>query len=258
MMETTATYKENGFYLARQVFNDADLAPIAHILEKFHEKWKVSNKDFYESHAINSAYVTQKGMLPSEERVKLFNFISDKKILKALSENVSDKLAFMGTQLFFDPLNKEQKNYWHRDIQYNTLTLEEQKAIFDKQNALHVRIPLKDENGIEVVPGTHKRWDTEEEFDIRMEQNGKLKHYDMMGGKTIKLQKGDMLIFSANMIHRGLYGKDRFAFDLLFSDPEPEILKFLPDDCLPMERELSNIVNAHVFKQSIHIKKTLT
>jgi len=251
------SYWENGFYLANQIFSDAELAPITNILERFHEKWTISNKGFYESHAVNSAYITQKGMLPPEDRVRLFNFISDEKILKALSENISDKLAFMGTQIFFDPLNKEQKNYWHRDIQYNTLTLDEQKAIFDKQNVLHVRIPLKDENGLEVVPGTHKRWDTEEEFDVRMERNGKLKHHSLMGGKTIKLQKGDMLIFSANMIHRGLYGKDRFAFDLLFSDPKPEILKFLPDDCLPDNVDLDKLQNNAAFKRSMAVKQAL-
>ncbi|UTW55039.1 phytanoyl-CoA dioxygenase family protein [Kordiimonas sp. SCSIO 12610] len=255
-MRSVHTYENNGYIVIRGLFSPDELNPIHDILLSFHENWLLENTEFYQSHAINSAYITQKGILPSKDRIKLFNFISDEKIHKALSENVSDNLAFMGTQIFFDPLNKKQKNYWHRDIQYNTLTLDEQKAIFDKQNALHVRIPLKDENGIEIVPGTHKRWDTEEEFDTRMEQNGKLKHHDLMGGKTLRLQKGDMLIFSANMIHRGLYGKDRFAFDLLFSDPIPEILKFLPDDCVPDEADLDKLQNNAVFKRSMAVKQT--
>ncbi len=32
---------------------------------------------------------------------------------------------FIGTQLFFDPAQNDKENYWHRDIQYNNLTIEE-------------------------------------------------------------------------------------------------------------------------------------
>ena len=248
------SYSQHGYTLQKNIFTDEELIPIRQILHMFHMQWLEENQEFYKSHAINSAYITETGKLSSEYRLQLFNFITNKKIINTISDTVASGLVFVGTQLFFDPYNQNQKNYWHRDIQYNNLSIQQQKAALCEQNAIHIRIPLKDENGIELIPGTHKRWDNNEEYSVRLEANGMANDHDLQGGQKIPLQVGDMLIFSANMIHRGLYGKDRFAFDILFSDPNPDILKHLPDNCLPTPRELEGIGNPEIYQQAISVK----
>ena len=40
------------------------------------------------------------------------------------------------------------------------------------------------------------------------------------------LRRGDLLGFSANMIHRGIYGDDRLALDILLCENDPDILKY--------------------------------
>ena len=125
--------------------------------------------------------------------------------------------AFMNTQLFFDPFDRQQKDFWHRDCQYD-FDIEEQKEVVLGTQVLHLRVPLFDELGMEVVPGSHKRWDNEEEYNVRQEENGKSSNDDISTGKKIKLAAGDLLFFSADMIHRGLYGLDRLAFDILVFD----------------------------------------
>jgi hypothetical protein len=51
--------------------------------------------------------------------------------------------------------------------------------------------------------------------------------------QQIAMHPGDLLVFSANMLHRGLYGMDRLAFDMLFCDPDPALLACVQQDCLP-------------------------
>jgi len=65
-------------------------------------------------------------------------------------------ISIMNTQLFFNPVNDGQKNYWHRDSQYH-LSIEEQKEALVGPDVVHFRIPLTNEPGIELVPCTHQR-----------------------------------------------------------------------------------------------------
>lgn len=173
--------------------------------------------------------------------------------MEILTSIISQDPVFMNTQLFFNPVNKDQKNYWHRDPQY-LLSLEEQKEALKKFSVLHFRIPLMNEPGIELIPGTHIKWDTDEELEIRLEINGRKNSEDISSGKIIKLESGDLLVFSANMIHRGLYGMNRFALDILFCDFDLEFANFIESDCLPSDHNFNMIENPAVFKNSLKLK----
>jgi hypothetical protein len=161
--------------------------------------------------------------------------------------------AFMNTQLFFDPVNAIQKNYWHRDPQYH-LSLAEQKDALTGPDVLHFRIPLVDEPGLEFIPGTHKRWDSDEELDVRLGRNGRQHHDDLPAALRVIPKPGDLLVFSANMIHRGIYGLDRLSLDILFCDPVPALVKFVDDNCLPDQSTLARLENRTAFDSAIEVK----
>ena len=38
---------------------------------------------------------------------------------------------------------------------------------------LHVRIPLTTDSGVEVIPDSHRNWDTDEELQVRLKKNGR-------------------------------------------------------------------------------------
>ena len=159
----------------------------------------------------------------------------------------------MNTQLFFNPVNHEQKNYWHRDPQYH-LSIDQQKQALLGPEVIHFRIALEDEPGIELVPGSHKRWDSDEELAVRLEVSGQKNDQDISSGLSIPLAKGDLLIFSANMIHRGLYGKNRMSLDILFCEAQPEFVQFAEADCLPTNEHMSYCENPIAFQNTIKIK----
>jgi ectoine hydroxylase-related dioxygenase (phytanoyl-CoA dioxygenase family) len=243
------SYQENGYIFLRNFFENSELEEIHPVVLKFHEAWKNENLDFYSTRAVNSAYLTGIKYLNVNERLKLFNFISSSKILNILLP-LLDEAMFMNTQLFFNPSNKEQKNYWHRDPQYH-LSEEQQKEALKTTPVLHFRVPFLDEPGIELIPGSHAAWDTDEELEIRLEKNGHKNFENLSTGKTIKLNAGDLFVFSANMIHRGLYGMDRLALDILFCKSDPELAKFIDKDCLPSQLELQKIKNPEIFLNSL-------
>jgi len=248
-----SNYDEQGYFVIRDYFTEAEISSLRNVVLKFHELWKKDNEKFYKEEAFNSSLITGSEFLASGDRVKLFNFISSKKIMKVVESIIPTNPSFMNTQLFFNPVNPQQKDFWHRDCQYDHEIEEQKKAILETQ-VVHLRVPLFDELGMELVPGTHKRWDNEEEFNVRQEEKGRVSSENLSTGKEIKLAAGDLLVFSADMIHRGLYGMDRLALDILVFDPEGDFADYVDDDCLPEIPMLDKIDDPRLFINTITLK----
>ncbi|MBF7074001.1 phytanoyl-CoA dioxygenase family protein [Glaciecola sp. MH2013] len=249
------SYNANGYVVLKKFFSAHELKALHECVSTFHELWLIDNADFYQQRAINSAYLSSTKYLNTAQRSELFAFVSSHKIMRLAHQVLQGNFAFLNTQLFFDPANSTQKNYWHRDAQYH-LTLEQQKAMLTQPDVVHFRVPLVDEPGLELVPGSHKRWDSKEELDVRLERNGKTHPEPLSSGHVQALDAGDLMIFSANLIHRGLYSKtnNRLAFDFLFCPNDIKYAEFIDSDCLPTHEQLDNLEAPQVFKNAIDLK----
>ena len=250
-----SAYASEGFVLVRGLFEEPELKQLHEVLSRFHHSWRVANTQFYEARAINSAYLTDKVHLNIEDRRVLFRLLGDRRIEPILRRFFPSPAAFMNTQLFFNPVNPKQPNYWHRDIQYSGEPEDVQREELNSINVLHMRLALMPEPGLELVPGSHARWDTDEEYKVRMEQGGKKSSDALSNTAVVTMERGDLLVFSANMLHRGLYGKDRLAFDMLFCDPLERLGKFVRPSCLPEEKDFEVIANPAPFLETIRIRK---
>lgn len=246
-------FEKHGYFVVKNLFCEKELSNLSVVLREFHDSWKLANAEFYSDKAVNSAYITGKKHLDNAKRNIIFNFIGSAKLMNIVYDVIPDRPSFMNTQLFFDPAKNSQKNYWHRDPQYH-LSIEEQKEALLGPKVVHFRIPLVEEPGIELVPDTHKRWDTSEELEVRFETNNRKKHDALSTGVVVKLKAGDLLVFSANMIHRGLYGGDRLALDILFCDPDRDLLSFAKDDCLPTQSTIENLEDGRAFLNTKTLK----
>ncbi len=248
-------YDEQGYFVMRDHFTADEISSLREVILTFHQRWKTDNAEFYQEEAFNSSLITGSEYLGFDDRVKLFNFISSKKIMALVELVITDNPAFMNTQLFFNPVNPEQKDFWHRDCQYDH-DLDSQKRVIKETQVLHLRIPLFDELGMELVPGTHKRWDNDEEFNVRQEEKGRVSSESLSLGKEIPLAAGDVLVFSADMIHRGLYGLDRLALDILVFDSSADYIDYVDDDCLPEPSMFEKIEDPRLYLNTIKLKSS--
>ena len=251
--QLTCQYEEQGYFVIRDYFNPAEISSLKQVILKFHQRWKQDNATFYKEEAFNSSLITGSKYLEFDDRVSLFNFISCPKVMAVVDSVIAHCPAFMNTQLFFNPVNPNQKDFWHRDCQYDH-DVDMQKQVIHNTQVLHLRVPLFDELGMELVPGTHKRWDNDEEFNVRQEIKGRVSSEALSSGKKIKLAAGDLLVFSADMIHRGLYGLDRLALDILVFDPSADLADYVDDDCLPDTTMLESIDNPRLFTNTVNLK----
>jgi len=251
--ELNSRYNNEGYFVIKDYFNAFEISELREVILKFHELWKQDNTIFYQEEAFNSSLITGSQYLNSDDRVKLFDFISSKKMMDIVESVISNNPAFMNTQLFFNPVNPKLKDFWHRDCQYDH-DIEIQKKVIHDTQVVHLRVPLFDELGMELVPGTHKRWDNDEEFSVRQEIKGRISSENLSTGKKIPLKAGDLLVFSADMIHRGLYGLDRLALDILVFDSAGDFADYVDDDCLPDVSMLDKITDPTLFMNTMSLK----
>ncbi|TGK18455.1 phytanoyl-CoA dioxygenase family protein [Leptospira stimsonii] len=208
-------FAKKGYTLFRKFFSKDELAVVSKIVCDADQNWR-EEYDFPEN--VNSAYLTSDRFLPDAvDRERLFEFISDLRLVSIAETLTKSKVFFLNTQLFFNPQSTLKKPYWHRDVQYLGVEEEKQKNIIKKDAVLHFRIPLRDDPGLEFIPGSHLRWDTESERNTRLELNGRRNFEELPNSIRVPHKPGDLLVFSAHLIHKGVYGLDRSSFDILYT-----------------------------------------
>ena len=72
-------YDQQGYFVVRNYFSDAEISALKNVILKFHQAWKQDNAQFYQQEAFNSSLITGSKYLAFDDRVALFNFISSKK-----------------------------------------------------------------------------------------------------------------------------------------------------------------------------------
>lgn len=242
-------YKEQGYCLYRNFFDESEIREIEPLLLYFHERWLQDKRQHYNSGLLNSHSLTSSEYWTVKEKEIIFRFIAQPKINIIRKASFSGHSVFLNTQLFFDPKNPDQQNYWHRDLQYTGMDVAQQQQVIQKQDVIHFRIPLRKENGIELIPESHRQWDTLTEYEVRNNLNGKKSSDALERGQVVALNRTDLLVFSANMIHRGLYGADRFTLDIIYCDPLPELKSFINLNDYPNTALMAQLGYPEVFQR---------
>lgn len=252
--QAAKAYEAQGFAVVRQWLAPDAIVALKREVDRIHAQWMAENRSQYEEERmVNMHSLTGRRYFHNEaERVRFFDMLASDRITALIDGMFGDGIYFHNTQLFFNPWQNRRLPYWHRDMQYSPVDDAAQASEQARMLSLHVRIPLLPEHGIEVIPGTHRRWDTPEESDIRLEWNGRRNSEELSGGLLVALDQGDVMVFDAQMIHRGNYAlnQERKAFDLCVGRPHPFTLRYLDESVLPTESELACIRNKAWFERA--------
>jgi phytanoyl-CoA dioxygenase PhyH len=152
---------------------------------------------------------------------RLLRFVSSTRIcglldgLTAPTEDPTPRLQ--KTDYYHEQTVRDWDGDWHRDSQFNQVDPERERARVLTTTALHVRVALHDDDRLEVVPGSHRRWDSEAELAVRKGARRASAH--MPQATRIVLRAGDVCVFHAWSIHRGTYRRTplRRTLDALYT-----------------------------------------
>lgn len=154
--------------------------------------------------------------------VDLMEAIAAPQVLEVCSSILRAAPLFRCTSLFFNPLDTSLDGNWHRDSQFHYPDAAEEKAAITAVNAVgssvQLQVALVPSDDVELVPGSHLRWDTTAEFEIRRADKGNNSRSNAMpGALRLALNPGDALAFNPYSLHRGRYHVDKLRRTLMLT-----------------------------------------
>lgn len=251
------TYVQHGYFVLPQLFTAKEIQQLNDLVLNVYQQWieqHFQDIDFAQQINMHSLTHPQYFKQQPELRIKFFNLIARPALVSKIQAVFGDKLYFHNTQLFFNPRDSQKPNYWHRDLQYSAIPDHVQQQFHTDLLSLHVRIALIDETGIELIPQSHLCWDTPLERQVRFGMDGHQQHEDLPNSQLITLKQGDVVVFNAQMIHRGRYdfNTQRLALDLCIGKPHALIQNFMDVQVQPYRDELAQLKHGEWYKQAAH------
>ncbi len=240
-------FADQGFILLRGLLPAADVQRLHRIVQRIFRHW-LDGHCGPAPQVVNMHSLTDMDFFPppyAAERTEFFDLLAHDGLTEVIDEVFGRDVYFHGTQLFFNPIGCEKAPYWHRDLQYLGWDERRQQLALERLLHLHVRMPMVPEQGFEVIPGTHRRWDTPLEYDTRHARGQRTNNDPLPASTVFDLQPGDVLIFSAHMLHRGNYARNqmRLSLDLMLGRTDQLTTVSATPDQLPAAHEQSHIRN---------------
>jgi hypothetical protein len=136
------------------------------------------------------------------------------KLLDLARTILGEEPMFRCTSYFMNPLDTSLDGDWHRDSQYMTPDETAERAMLleggDTGNGIQFQVALVPSDDIELVPGSHLRWDTPDEYAIRRADGGRHnRSNEMPGALRVALGAGDAAAINSLGVHRGRYHTDK-------------------------------------------------
>jgi ectoine hydroxylase-related dioxygenase (phytanoyl-CoA dioxygenase family) len=232
-------WTREGCLVVRGVYTPGHSARLLAIVERILAQWRKCDPQSGETagddatcmrHLNHPAYydVSNRGELR-----EILEATADANVLNVARTMFTTEPLFRCTSLFFNPQKTSMDGNWHRDSQFVTKSEEEEReSILNASpngHGVQMQIALAPTEDIEVVPGSHLRLDTPEEYHIRLadqQKNNRSNH--MPGAVRIRQEPGDAVLFNALALHRGRYHADKLrrTFMLTYSKHTPQAIDY--------------------------------
>ena len=218
-------FKQQGYTIIPQLFELEELDRLVIICDRAMARRR---SEYLKTHA---SFPKKNCSVPEQishfsDRSEVINFLqnklADERILAILNCICDRQLLFHGLVYFFNPEELSWHGDWHRDGQVNADNDDIEKSRIFSSDFIRIHLAFIADNNLEIVAGSHARWDNPQELEIRKELNGNSNCSDLMPSATrINLQPGDAVIFDGYAIHRGNYiaERSRKTLAILYSSP---------------------------------------
>jgi hypothetical protein len=90
-------------------------------------------------------------------------------------------------------------------------------GLYSFSAGIQMQIALIPSDDVQLVAGSHARWDTPEEYNVRCADGRTRSTHEMPSSLRVALQPGDAVLFNAWGFHRGRYHIDKPRRTLMFT-----------------------------------------
>ncbi len=221
MNDLQRRWHDDGYLIVRGVFDAPTVARLLPIAERVIDVWRERDALSGEPGGANGTTLFH-GHHPAyhvghrHDQVELFAAGAHPRVLEIARLALGDEPLLRSQSLWFNPQGGSRAGGWHRDWQFIHPDRAVERSVSEPMIAAgtsgntQFQIALVANDDLEVVPGSHRRWDTSEEYAIRRSDDpAQQSRDDMPGALRLALGTGDGVIFDPQMLHRGRYHADR-------------------------------------------------
>jgi hypothetical protein len=213
-------WRRDGCVLAPQLISPVRAERLRTLCDRVLEQWRACDPQTGEPgerpdatvmrHLNHPAYFAARAAEHAAERAEILAAAADPAVLGLVAAVFGEAPMFRCTSLFFNPSGISLDGNWHRDSQFSrrddAAEWEMLRAAGENGSGMQLQIALAPSDDIEIVPGSHLRWDTPEEYAIRKADGGANNRSNAMpGARRVRQAPGDAVLFNPNAIHRGRY-----------------------------------------------------
>jgi hypothetical protein len=162
-----------------------------------------------------AGFLEQSTLLESEGlRTSLEAYLHDPDVVRVIQEILGPDAYLKEVTFRFNPSGQNRNGNWHRDTQSIVGTDKDEQAMIEKyaQSPPYVvaEYTLTISTETDLCPGSHLRWDDEDEYDIRIADHGRrAEKYVPLTAVRPYLSSGDVMIYHPFIIHRTRRAADR-------------------------------------------------
>ena len=217
--EYMASWAKRGYFVIRGFAKPDEIRELRRSCDIVLDQIRAESNDLGHSNA-NIAYLTEPRYFTGDRQAlnRLLEFVGSvrvRNLISGLSHPDERPLLFHNTQYFHEQTRGDWDGNWHRDSQFCIPDAEAERQFALTTTAIHFRVAFVSDDRLEFVPGSHARWDTTDEYQIR---KGSVPNGLILGSDRIALEPGDACVFHAWGIHRGTYRRTpiRRTLDIIY------------------------------------------
>lgn len=200
-------FENRGFFYAEEATPKTMLADLLAASRRVYRKVRDREVDIYTHRTDTDEPWAIRGLFAPEFEEPIFaDYLKCDEVMPFVHHFLGDELKLGAVLIFTNPQDRDWGFGWHRDfgkLPREAGEEEELEILNRPQKSFKWHLALVDDECLQLVPGSHRRYRTEYEQECLR----RTRHGDIPGQRTIYLKAGQTVFWHGYAIHRGVMKK---------------------------------------------------
>ncbi len=206
--DVTEQYETQGYFVVDDAVDPDMLEPLLNATRRVKGKTRSREVDVYTHRTPGGEPWAIRGLFAPEFNEPVFaEYLMSQPVMRYVEPLLGSDLCLGGVVIFTTPDEVDWSGGWHRDFGANERdgSYDVELEILNRPMvSLKWHLALVDDGCLQLVPGSHRRYRTDEERECLL----KNRHADISTQKVINLKAGQTIFWSGNAVHRGIYNTE--------------------------------------------------
>lgn len=203
-------YHTQGFFVVDDAVAPEMFDPLLDAAVRTKKRIRAKEMDLYTHRSPAGDPWAIRGLFAPEIGEPVFmDYLMSEAVTQYVRPFIGSDWSLGGVMIFTNPYDNDYGFGWHRDFGSNERDGSPQvelEILNRPMRSIKWHLALVDDDCLQLVPGSHKRYRTAHERHCLLEKE--MRNADIPGQHTVSLKAGQTVFWSGNTIHRGVMKRD--------------------------------------------------